>query len=53
MNGKPDLLVVLSAIFVVGLAVSTYTHSRGMLQTQELPAVNFAVSALPAANADK
>ncbi len=49
MNGKPDLLVVLSAIFVVGLAVSTYTHSRGMLQTQEVPAVNFSVA--PASSA--
>ncbi len=42
MNKKPDLLVVLSTILVVGLAVSTYTHSRGMLQPQDLPAVNFA-----------
>ena len=48
MNGKPDLLVVLSAIFVVGLAVSTYTHSRGVLQTQDLPAVNFSVAPPPA-----
>lgn len=45
MNRKPDLLVVLSMILTVGLAISTYTHSRGLLQPQPLPAVNF--STLP------
>lgn len=47
MKKKPDLLVVLSAVFVVGLAVSTYTHSRGVLQPQDLPVVNFSSPVLP------
>ncbi len=45
MNDKPDLLVVLVTIFVIGAAVSGYTHSRGIGAEPDVPVVSLPAGA--------
>lgn len=45
MNDKPDLLVILVAIFMIGAAVSGYTHSRGLGAENNVPVVSLPADA--------
>ena len=46
MKQKPDLLVVLTGIFVVGVAISGYAQSRGLAQDRMVPASSISAPGL-------